>query len=195
MSDTRTRILEAAYRLFCERGIDLTTTREIAHEAGCNEITLFRQFGNKDTLVREVIEWYVPVQEAPRLSSAISGDDLEADLLALTREIMRFHSERETFFRFVFANIVQHPEHSAFIERIQEPYLLALRELFSRYIDADADMDLDTVVHDFITPIAMRTFGRVFLGFEQIPEEPFVRTHARLIARALICRNQTSGAR
>ncbi|RMF12421.1 MAG: TetR/AcrR family transcriptional regulator [Candidatus Dadabacteria bacterium] len=191
MSDTRTRILEAAYRLFCERGIDLTTTREIAHEAECNEITLFRHFGNKETLVREVIEWYVPAQEAPRLTGAISGEDLEADLLALTREIMRFHSERETFFRFVFANIVQHPEHSAFIERIQEPYLLALRELFARYVPPDAGLDLDTIVHDFITPIAMRTFGRVFLGFEQIPEAPFAETHARLIARALTCPGTT----
>lgn len=53
--DLRERILRAAGRLFCECGVRGTTTRRIADEAGVNEVTLFRQFGTKEELLREAI--------------------------------------------------------------------------------------------------------------------------------------------
>ena len=53
--DLRDKILEAAGRLFCECGFLGTTTRRIATEAGVNEVTLFRQFGSKEQLLREAI--------------------------------------------------------------------------------------------------------------------------------------------
>lgn len=51
---TRDRILRAFLRLVAERGIEATTTRAIAEEAGVNEVTIFRHFGDKATLAREV---------------------------------------------------------------------------------------------------------------------------------------------
>jgi AcrR family transcriptional regulator len=51
----RALILEAAARLFGERGYRGTTTRHIAREAGVSEVTLFRQFGTKDALLREAL--------------------------------------------------------------------------------------------------------------------------------------------
>lgn len=53
--DMRQKILQAAGRLFCECGVRGTTTRRIASEAGVNEVTLFRQFGSKEQLLREAI--------------------------------------------------------------------------------------------------------------------------------------------
>lgn len=53
--DLREKILRAAGRLFCECGVRGTTTRRIADEAGVNEVTLFRQFGTKEELLREAI--------------------------------------------------------------------------------------------------------------------------------------------
>lgn len=55
-TDSRERLLEFAARVYAEAGYHGTTTRRIADEAGLNEVTLFRQFGNKDTLLREAIE-------------------------------------------------------------------------------------------------------------------------------------------
>jgi len=45
--DTATRILDAAKKLFAERGYAATTTRSIAEAAGVNEVTLFRRFSSK----------------------------------------------------------------------------------------------------------------------------------------------------
>lgn len=55
-TDSRDRLLEVAARVYAEAGYHGTTTRRIAEEAGLNEVTLFRQFGNKDALLQEAIE-------------------------------------------------------------------------------------------------------------------------------------------
>jgi AcrR family transcriptional regulator len=52
---TRQRIIEAAERVFARDGFQGATTREIAREAGVNEVTLFRHFRTRDDLLRETI--------------------------------------------------------------------------------------------------------------------------------------------
>ncbi|AFZ02620.1 TetR/AcrR family transcriptional regulator [Calothrix sp. PCC 6303] len=51
---TRTRILDAAQRLFAAQGFDGTTTRDLAQAAGVAEGTLFRHFSNKKAILVEV---------------------------------------------------------------------------------------------------------------------------------------------
>ena len=55
LMSVRDQLLEAAERLYSEAGYRGATTRRIAMQAGVNEITLFRHFGSKDALMREVI--------------------------------------------------------------------------------------------------------------------------------------------
>ncbi len=59
---SRKRIVRSALSLFSVQGITATTTKEIAECADVNEVTLFRQFGNKQGLLLAVI------QEAPILA-------------------------------------------------------------------------------------------------------------------------------
>lgn len=56
ISSTRQRIVQAALELFVAQGVTNTTTRQIAELAEVNEVTLFRQFGNKHGLVLALIE-------------------------------------------------------------------------------------------------------------------------------------------
>jgi AcrR family transcriptional regulator len=53
-AQTRTRILQAAQRLFASQGFDGTTTRDLAQAAGVAEGTLFRHFTNKKAILVEV---------------------------------------------------------------------------------------------------------------------------------------------
>ena len=53
-AQTRTRILQAAQRLFAAQGFDGTTTRDLAQAAGVAEGTLFRHFPNKKAILVEV---------------------------------------------------------------------------------------------------------------------------------------------
>ncbi len=54
----RDRILHAFLRLVSERGFEATTTRAVAQEAGVNEVTIFRQFGDKASLARELFRHF-----------------------------------------------------------------------------------------------------------------------------------------
>ena len=53
-AQTRTRILQAAQKLFASKGFDGTTTRDLAQAAGVAEGTLFRYFANKKSILVEV---------------------------------------------------------------------------------------------------------------------------------------------
>lgn len=52
---TREHILAAAARLYAEHGFRGTTTRAVAEAAGVNEVTLFRIFGSKESLIVEAM--------------------------------------------------------------------------------------------------------------------------------------------
>ncbi|MEL6470894.1 MAG: TetR family transcriptional regulator [Cyanobacteria bacterium J06623_4] len=60
---SREKIVKSALSLFSKQGITATTTKEIAENAGVNEVTLFRQFGSKQGLLLSVL------QEAPLLNA------------------------------------------------------------------------------------------------------------------------------
>jgi len=50
------KLLDAAVAVFAREGISSATTREIAREAGVNEVTLFRNFQTKQGLLAAVLE-------------------------------------------------------------------------------------------------------------------------------------------
>lgn len=55
-NSTRQRLIESALELFTSQGVTETTTKAVAEAAQVNEVTLFRQFGNKQGLILAVIE-------------------------------------------------------------------------------------------------------------------------------------------
>jgi len=80
MQDNRARILEAAARVYAQHGYRGATTRRIAEEAGVNEITVFRHFGNKGTLLDCVAQECGISESVPPLPTHPS--DPESELTA-----------------------------------------------------------------------------------------------------------------
>src|SRR5277367_2271659 len=54
---TKKRILAAAELVFARDGFQGATTREIAREAGVNEVTLFRHFSSREQLLQGTLEY------------------------------------------------------------------------------------------------------------------------------------------
>ncbi|BAZ52114.1 TetR family transcriptional regulator [Nostoc sp. NIES-4103] len=52
----RQRLIQSALELFTAQGVSATTTRQISEKAEVNEVTLFRNFGNKHGLLLAVLE-------------------------------------------------------------------------------------------------------------------------------------------
>lgn len=62
---TRESLLDVTARLYAEHGWRGTTTRRIAEAAGVNEVTLFRQFGSKESLLLQAIQ-HASIESHPR---------------------------------------------------------------------------------------------------------------------------------
>jgi AcrR family transcriptional regulator len=66
--DTRGRILDAAERLFADRGFAATSIRDVTAEAGVNLAAVHYHFGSKDDLVMAVFERVLVPSNADRLT-------------------------------------------------------------------------------------------------------------------------------
>ena len=73
-AETRQRIIAAAMRLFGRQGYSQTATRVIAAEAGVNEVTLFRHFGNKKGLLVACVEAHNAAGFAATFEAGLSSD-------------------------------------------------------------------------------------------------------------------------
>ncbi|NWN91836.1 TetR/AcrR family transcriptional regulator [Marinobacter adhaerens] len=93
-SDTHSRVLEVARRLFVTRGIDAVSYGDIAKEVGSTRANLHYHFGNKSELVRQVFaatfeEVHLSLEKiwlTPALSLEERLDRLFEDLQARFRE-------------------------------------------------------------------------------------------------------------
>lgn len=55
--ETRQHLLEAALRLFCERGYDASTVEQITQDAGVAKGTFFNYFDSKEAILPALAEW------------------------------------------------------------------------------------------------------------------------------------------
>ncbi|WP_052433918.1 TetR/AcrR family transcriptional regulator [Streptacidiphilus melanogenes] len=81
---THEALIEAAGRLFQERGYDATTVRDIAAAAGVGERTFFRYFPSKESLVLQQVRDLVPLLAAEIRDRPAS----EPPLLALRNAVL-----------------------------------------------------------------------------------------------------------
>jgi len=97
---TRSRILEAAHRLFVERGYPATTIRAVAESAGVAVPTVELLFGTKPRLLTSVIDVAIAGDDEP---VAVLSRDWTAralrkatarDLLGVTAPVLRAAQER-----------------------------------------------------------------------------------------------------
>ena len=54
-TDTKTKILDVAEKLFAEVGIHATSIRKIVKEAGVNVASLHYHFGSKEAVIHQII--------------------------------------------------------------------------------------------------------------------------------------------
>lgn len=104
---TTERILAAASLVYAEAGFRGTTTRRIAQEAGVNEITLFRQFGTKEALVKLALSR--SYQEATPVSLTEPSDP-PAELFAWAISTYRHWYGGRHLVSKVLGDLVEHPE-------------------------------------------------------------------------------------
>ena len=112
--NTRQLLMDAALRVFAEHGFRGATTRRIAEAANVNEVTLFRLFKSKETLISEAIHAHAAAMDEANPLPDDVGDPGPQLLAWATRE---YHGMRQSraMIRKVFAEMEEHPQ---FTERV-----------------------------------------------------------------------------
>jgi AcrR family transcriptional regulator len=93
---TRDLLLDAATRLFAERGIDNVSIAEIVRQAGQRNVSAVRyHFGTRDEVLREVLARHVPVIAERRhqlleLAGSAPSPDVRSAAAAIVRPITEF---------------------------------------------------------------------------------------------------------
>jgi AcrR family transcriptional regulator len=54
---TRERLMQAAERLYAERGVDAVSIRDITNDAGANSAAIHYHFGSKAGLITAILDW------------------------------------------------------------------------------------------------------------------------------------------
>lgn len=106
--DHRARILRAAVEVYSEFGFRGATTRRIAQKAEVNEVTLFRHFGSKASLLREAIErqgFEIHFQQLPEVPA-----HPREELLEWCSRHMEELRARRSLIRTCMGEIEEHPE-------------------------------------------------------------------------------------
>ncbi|TFG49635.1 MAG: TetR/AcrR family transcriptional regulator [Anaerolineales bacterium] len=127
---TRNRIMDAASRLFSEKGFSGTTTRAIANEAGINEVTLFRHFGSKENLARAIMDQFGGLAIAENITALLSGD-YRQDLLLIGSMMLKVMTERNDAMRMAICEAGHFPE----FQDIGAENPRQLRLMLSRYFE------------------------------------------------------------
>lgn len=142
--DNRTKLMQAAIDLMAERGYRGVSTKEIAAAAGVSEMTLFRNFGSKQTLLDKAVENYHYSVEMTQLFNEKVIWDLRADLLIISQMYHEIMDRNRKLFLIVLKD-----EELADIRVTAQKHPRTLLELLTRYftemqskgrmIDTDAE--------------------------------------------------------
>ena len=182
----REQLLDAAARIYAEAGYRGATTRRIAAAAGVNEITLFRQFGSKDALVREAIAHR---HQGDVAALPAHPENPLRELTDFARSHLDRMRERRSLIRTCMGEFEEHPD---IIAPVDSPVIGAAREL-AEYLRQLRQRKLATARFDETVAATMLmgvlfadAMGRDIMGgmFPRDPEHT-LREYLRIYLRGL----------
>ncbi|ACK70401.1 transcriptional regulator, TetR family [Gloeothece citriformis PCC 7424] len=151
--DTRTRILQAALRLFAAKGFDGTTTKDLATAANVAEGTLFRHFSNKKAILIEVATngWVDILTDL--LTELSEMGSYKAVAQVMRRRMLRVR-ENSNLLRVCFIEAQFHPE---LRDRIQSEVISKMTDVAEAFFETAIDKGI-------YRPMNPKIVAQVFLG-------------------------------
>ena len=165
---TRERIIEAAVKVFGGRGYAGATTRAIAAEAGVNEVTLFRHFGSKKNLFREMIDYYYDSSGLKTMNPERLSGDCRQVLTGLGTRIFSILSERREIYRLLLSEVEQQSE----VRDAMIQFPRQLRHLLAQYFRIQMKQGNLRHLNPEVMAQAFMSMFMAFVLYETIFAEP-----------------------
>ncbi|MHC4623921.1 MAG: CerR family C-terminal domain-containing protein [Planctomycetota bacterium] len=179
------RLLDAAEELFCERGFQGTTIRDLASRAGCNIASVNYYFGGKDKLYLEVWHRHLLLLRQTRLAAidkVMSESNGEAKLEDLLRSFacaflgpLMDQTRGPRLIKLMVREMLeQQLPPDMFVEEIIVPTLNAMRQALARICPRLESAQAQLIVYSVVAQLVQLV--RVKTMFEQTenPEFPKV---------------------
>jgi AcrR family transcriptional regulator len=186
--DTRARLLAAAARVYAGHGYLGATTRAIAAEAGVNEVTLFRLFGDKETLLDEAIA----ATAVSSTTTALPAEphDPPRELTAWCRAELARLREARGLMRMCFAESEEHPKHVRRAASGLDAAAEALRRYAARLVEARKaaapPRQRDVAVAMLLSTLITDALGREEMDAEfRVPTSEAPRRYAAMFLSAI----------
>ena len=151
--DPKTRILQAALRLFAKKGYDGTTTKDLAEKAKVAEGTIFRHFSNKKAILVEVATngWIEILTDL--LTELSEMGDYQAISQVMRRRMVNMHDNVDLL-RVCFIEAQYHPE---LREKIQLDVISKMTDVAEAFFETA----MDKGIYRRMNP---KIVAQVFLG-------------------------------
>jgi AcrR family transcriptional regulator len=144
--EKRTKIREAAAKLFAEKGFESTTTRDIAGAAGINNASLYYYFDSKEQLLYQILEEVIRTG-LERITEIEQSHRPLKEKLALT---LRIHTTAAVDFdkmkMLVHDQRSLSPGHREELDQKQSEYVNRLIAILQQLQDQGEMLDLDLTV-------------------------------------------------
>lgn len=154
---TKDRIIEATVELVNEKGYKGATTKEIAERAGVNEVTLFRNFGNKKGIVEAVIQKYGAIDLLENTFEEKVIWEVEKDLKMLVREYQLLLEQKKIVILLGLKEAGEFPELDALTKHIPQSYIEILKNYFEKMIEKEKIKKVDPTI--VATNFILTNFG------------------------------------
>ncbi|MCX7680768.1 MAG: TetR/AcrR family transcriptional regulator [Anaerolineae bacterium] len=187
----KAQILDAAARVFAEKGFHAATTREIAEAADLSEGSIYNYFESKrdlllaiaDRIIRQALE-----QVLVRLERL--NDDTEAYVATLLQSLLDFIAHNQTFVKVLGVEILIDEElRGRFLSQVVEPILLNGARYLRDFVARDkaracrAEIVVPAVLGSLIVLAGLRTqVSEVLAG---ISDDELVKELTRLYVHGL----------
>ena len=157
-STTDERIITATFKLLQKEGISKTTTKKIAAKAEVSEITIFRNFKNKDNLIKITKEYYLEkfLAQLEEIFDFNDGDEIDEYLQNNFIGLLNLSDADFSIIKVAMEEVRDIPEKKQLISRITTTVIDKLDKFFQVQIEKGKIRPIDSRV------LAMMCFGITF---------------------------------
>ena len=154
----REQIIEAATRIFAQKGFRRSTTREVARAAGVSEGTIYNYFEDKDALLLAILDRLNETERRAEDFEEGMAMDFRGFLEEYLRQRMSLIWENREVFRVVLSEMLVNSElRERYRRQVVEPTMRIAEETFRSRMKQGEMRKTDA-------PLAMRSVAGALLG-------------------------------
>lgn len=162
--NTKEQLLKATLKLVSEKGYLGATTREIAHEAGVTELTLFRHFGTKEKLFEELLNSHTFLPMIRELRPLLDDLGYDEALRLIASRFLLSLKERKSMVKIMYSEVTIYPEK---VRGLYNNFIDDVRSVLASYFRTLKERG---ILRGISPEIAARTFLGILFSYFRTEE-------------------------